>query len=112
MARAGGPTKTMPGVGTGLGKRLALGQEAVAGVDGLRAGAAGHVEQLLDDEIALAGRRRADVVRLVGEAHVGRVAVGVGVDGHGGDAQFARRAQDAHGDLAAVGNQQFIKFLN
>jgi hypothetical protein len=34
-----------------------------------------------------------------------RVAVGFGVDGDGGDAELVERADDAHGDLAPVGDE-------
>ena len=71
-------------------------------MDRLRAGALGGVEQPLDDEIALGGRAWADQVRLVGRAHVERVAVGLGVDGDGADAELAQRAEDPDRDLAAV----------
>ena len=42
---------------------------------------------------------------LVGLAHVERAAVGLGVDGHGRDAHRAAGAGHAHGDLAAVRDQ-------
>ena len=82
-----------------------LGEEAVAGMDGVGAARARGVEQRLDVQIALARRRRADRDRLVGEPHVRRVGVGLGVDRDGRDAHRAAGADDAHGDLAAVGDQ-------
>ena len=51
------------------------------------------------------------MVGFVGETDVRGVAVGVGVDGDRGDAQLAGRPQDAHGDLAPVGDEQLIKLL-
>src|SRR5205823_285068 len=42
----------------------------------------------------------------VGLAHVGQVGIGVGVDGHGLDAEAPAGAEDAGGDLGAVGHQQ------
>ena len=65
----------------------------------------GRVEDLGDVEVALARRRRPDGIRLVGGAHVEGGAIGVGVDGDGGDAELAAGAHHAHGDLAAVGDQ-------
>ena len=47
--------------------------------------------------------------RLVRLAHVQRAAVGLGVDGDGGDAHDAAGAGDAHGDLAAVGDQDLAE---
>ena len=44
-----------PGVHDGLGEPGVLGQEAVAGVHGVRAGLRGDVEQLVDDQVGLGG---------------------------------------------------------
>src|SRR5882672_2564605 len=41
----------------------------------------------------------------VGQLHVARLAVGIGVDGHRPDAHLAGRLDDAAGDFAAVGNK-------
>jgi len=40
-----------------------------------------------------------------------RVAVGGGMDGNRLDAHLARGANDAQGDLAAIGNQDFVKHV-
>ena len=37
------------------------------------------------------------------------VAVGVGIDRHGGDAHPAGGLDDAAGDFAAIGDQNFLK---
>ena len=50
--------------------------------------------------------RLADAVGLVGLEAVQGEAVLVGVDGDGADAQLVGRAEDADGDLAAVGDQE------
>ena len=50
----------------GLGEGRVLRQEAVAGVDGLGARLAAHLEDPLDVEVALGRRRAAEQVRLVG----------------------------------------------
>ena len=94
------------GPGHHPGEVARLGQEAVAGVDGVGPGPGGGVE----DE----GRAQVGVGRGVpGQAHgqvglpdVGAVGVGVGVDGHRGHAHGPGRAHDASGDLAPVGHQQ------
>ena len=56
-------------------------------------------------EIALGRRRRANVHRFVGLAHVRRARVGVAVDGDRRDAELAAGADDAQRDLAAVGDE-------
>ena len=77
-------------------------------MDGVGARLLGRVEDLVDVEVALARRRRPDGIGLVGGAHVQRGAIGVGVDGDGGDAELAAGAHHAHGDLAAVRDQYFL----
>ncbi len=82
-----------------LGEKAVAGMDRVGGRDLRRADDGRHVE------VALGGRVRADAHRLVGEAHVQRARVDLGVDGHGLDAELAARAQDAEGDLAPVRDQ-------
>ena len=94
-----------------LGEVRPLGKEAVAGVDGLGAVVGGDFDDLLELQVGLAGRRRADVESLVGVAGVDGVAVSVGVDGDGADGQLAAGPEDAHRDLAAVGDQDLLEEL-
>ena len=56
IAAAGGPMNVMPASSSRAGERGVLGEEAVAGVDGLGARLLDHLEQLVDDEVGL--RRR------------------------------------------------------
>ena len=79
-----------------------LGEEPVAGMDALRAGLAGDLDQALDVEIALARRRRPDRIGLVAGAHMQRLGIGLGIDRDGAHAEPLRGAGDAHGDLAAI----------
>ena len=97
------------GLGQRHGKCLALGQEAVAGVHGLGAGGAAGLDDLVDDEIGLGGRRRADGDGLVRHLDVQAVAIGLGVDRDGLDAELARALDDAAGDLAAIGDQDLLE---
>ena len=92
----------------GFGEGGVFGEEAVAGVDGVGACAAGDVEDEVAAEVALGGGRGAEPVGLVGHQDVERGAVGVGVDSNGGDAELAAGAEDSEGDLAAVGDQNFL----
>ena len=86
-----------------------LGQEAVAGVHGLGAGLLDHLEQLVDLEVGLGRRPGAQQVGLGGALDVLRVAVGLRVDGDGGDAELVERADDAHGDLSTVGDEDLAE---
>ena len=68
-----------------------------------------HIEDLLDVEVGLARRRLADVVGVVGLADMQRFAVHVGEDGHRLYAHLAAGADNAHGNLTAVGDQHSFK---
>ena len=97
------------GVRAGAGERGVLGQEAVAGVDGLRAGAAGGVDQRGDREVGLGRGGGADPQRDVGGADVRRLAVGVRVDGDRAQAERAGGADHAQRDLPAVGDEDGVE---
>ena len=71
----------------------ALGEEPVAGVDGLGAALQRRLDERRHDEVALRGRRRPDADGLVGVPDV--QAVGVGLAVHGDRA--ARRARGRRG---------------
>ncbi len=92
-----------------LGEVGVFGQEAVAGMDGLGIGHFGRRDDGRNVQIALGGGRRADADRFVGQLDVLGLGVGLGMDGDGRDAQFAAGAQDAQGDFAAVGDQNFLE---
>ena len=95
-----------PGVGARLGQRCALGQEAVARVQRVGARALCHLEQRGDVEVA--PHRVPRFAELVGLAGLGPVQAGPvlrRIDADGGQAELVRRADDPHGDLTAVGDQ-------
>ena len=64
---------------------------------------------LVDDQIALRRRRRADRDRGVGHLDMERVAVGLGIDRDGFNAHPPRGLDDPAGDLAAIGNQDSLE---
>ena len=65
-----------------------LGEEAVAGVHAVGAARPDRGEDRLGVEVPLGGRLPAERVGLVGQPHVQRVAVEVGVDRDGRDAEL------------------------
>ena len=71
-------------------------------MDRVGAGRLRDVYEPLDVEVALGGGGGPDRVRLVGHEHMKRLAVRLGEDRDGRDAELAARADHAHGDLAAV----------
>ena len=109
MASASGPMKVMPGLGQRLLELLLLRQEAVARMNRLRAGLLAGRHDLVDQQVGLRRGRRADQHLLVGLAHVQRVGVGLGIDRHRLDAEPLAGADDAAGDLAAVGDQDLVE---
>ena len=60
-------------------------------------------------QIAVRRPGGADADGLVGQLGVEGGAVGLGKDGHGGDAQLPAGADDPHGDLAPVGDEDLTK---
>ena len=92
-----------------LGEIRALGEEAVAGVDRVGAGDLGRADDRWHVQVAVGASRRSDADVLVGEPDVQRVLVGLGVHGHGLDAELAAGVDHAQGDLAAVGNQDLLE---
>ena len=86
-------------------------QKAVPGVDRLRARLAHGVDDGLDVQVRVLRRRRPDEHRLVGVGHVGRLAVGLGVDRDRPDAEALARAHHATRDLAPVGDQDLVERL-
>ncbi|MCY1297429.1 hypothetical protein D9M70_468680 [compost metagenome] len=86
-----------------------LGEEAVARVDRGSAGQFGGADDRRDAQVGLGGRSRADADGLVGQGQVHQLTVGRGVHRHRLDAQLLAGAQDAQGDLATVGDQDFFQ---
>ena len=80
-------------------------KEAVAGVDGIRAGDLGSGDDAVDLKVGLLAGGGADADGFVGELDVHGIDVGLGVDGDGFDIQLAAGADDAEGDFAAIGDQ-------
>ena len=95
--------------GEDFGKTRVLREEAVAGMHGVGAGDLAGRENGGDVEVAVFRRRRPDADALVGKAHVHRVGVGGRMHRHRRDAELLAGAQDAQGDLAAIGDEDFIE---
>jgi hypothetical protein len=103
--RRAGADPDQAGVDDGLGEVGVLGEEAVAGVDGVGPGLLGDGQQLLLHEVTVTGCGAVERIRLVGHLDVQGVAIGIGVNRHGSDASVLACPGDAHGDFAAVCDQ-------
>src|SRR5206468_9755510 len=80
--------------------------------DGVGPRPPGGLDDQLDVEVALGGAGLADVPGLVGQLDVEGVPVRVGVDRDPDQAELLAGPQDAHGDLATVGNQHPLQPLS
>ena len=78
-------------------------------MNGIRPGALGDFDDFVHPQVTLAGRRGAEQIRLIGVPDMQPIAIHFGVDGDGADPQFAARANDANGDLAPIGNEDFFE---
>ena len=78
-------------------------------MDGVRAGATGDGEDLVDLQVGVGAGLTVEGVGLVGELRVHGVTVLVGVDGDRPEAGVAGRPDDANGDLATVGDEDLTK---
>ena len=69
----------------------------------------GGADHLWNVQVTFARSWRPYTHRLIGEAHVQRVPVRLGVDGNRGDAELLARIDDAQGDFTTIGNEDFSK---
>src|SRR5690606_829259 len=88
-----------------IGEVGILGKKAVARMYGLGIGDLGGGDQRRHAEIAVARWRRTDADGLVGQTHVLGLAIRLGMDHHGLDAEFPAGALDAERNFAAIGNE-------
>jgi hypothetical protein len=85
-----------------------LGQETIARMDRAGVGDLGCGDDGRDVEVTQRTGPRADADGLVGHADMLEVAVGGRMHGHGPNAHRMTGAQDAQGDFAAVGDEDFV----
>jgi len=90
---------------------LALGQETVAGMDRLGARFLAGRDDLLDDQVALSGRRRTDQDGLVGHLDMERILVGLRINGNRLDPHLPGGLDDPAGDFAAIGDQNAFEHV-
>ncbi len=101
--------KVRPGGLAYFGEVGVLGKETVAGMNGFGVGDFGGADHRWNVQIAARALGRADADGFVRKTRVEAVAVGFGIHGDGADAQILAGADDAQGDFAAVGDQNFFK---
>ena len=99
------PGEAEAGRGAGPGERAVLGQEAVAGMQGVTPRAGGGLDDRADVEIGGRARTR-QAHRSARPGHMGAGRVVVRVDRDGVDAEHGRGGHDAHRDLRPVRDEQ------
>ena len=108
ITSAGGPTKMRPCSRARAASCGLSDEEAVAGVERVAAGAERGLHDRVGAQVALAGRRRADAHRPVGAPRGQPVEVGLGGADDALEPELPAGAHDAHGDLAAVGDEHAL----
>ena len=92
-----------------LGEVRVLGQESVAGMNRVDVADFRRADDAIDLQITVGARGRADADRFVGQLHVERIDVRLGVDRQRADAEFLAGANDAERDFAAIGDEDFFE---
>ena len=105
IVSASGPMKTETGVLDRLREARILGEKAVAGMDGVGAGAQRGVDDLAGIEMRDHRRLARYLDSLVGHADVARASLGRVMDRDRAEPDRSQGSQDATGDLATIGDQ-------
>ena len=84
-------------------------EETVARMDGIDVGDLGRADDAVDLQVAIGAGRRADADGFVGELNVERIDVGLGENSDGFYAEFAAGPQNAQGNFATIGDEDFSK---
>ncbi len=101
-----GPHPDQPGLDDPPGEFGVLGEEAVAGVNGVTARCGRRCDDGVDVQVRLRRRGATEGDGEVDRVDVERAGVGLGVDADRVDAHPAGGAGDAAGDLAPVGDEE------
>src|SRR5271156_5778090 len=96
-------------IGAGLREFRVFREKAIAGMNGVRARALGHVENLVHPQVSFGCRSWANRISFVRLTNMERGAVNVGINDDGCDTHFAARAQDAYRDLSSISDQNFLE---
>ena len=101
----GGADELDVAASTHVGEMGILGQEAVAGMDGLNVADLRRTYHPVYLQIAVAYPSRTNAIRLIRQFQVGCAAIGLAEDGDRLDTHLAAGAKYPQGDLTSVGNQ-------
>ena len=100
-----GPDPDQPGIDDGLCEFGVLRKESVTRMYRVGTGLRRGVQQLAEVQIGLRGGLPTEGERLVGEAHMRRVGIRLGIDRHTSQTGVLGRPDHPDRDLAAVGHE-------
>ena len=100
------------GIGAAAREAGILGQESVARVHGVAAGARRDLDQFVLVQVGLRGLGGTQEIGLVGARHMRCARIGLRVHRHCTDTQLAQRALDADRDLATIRDQHLAEHLS
>ena len=92
-----------------LGHLPVLGEEAVAGMDGVGAGLLAGLDDLVDSQVGILGGGGSDADSLVGHLDVLGEAVGLGVDCNSLYTHTFSSLEDTAGDFTTVGDEDLVE---
>ena len=105
----GWPDEDYSGLGACLGESSVFGEKTVTWVYRPRAAPNSHLQNDITQQIALAGRRRADMVGFISQGNMECVGISIGIDRYSPYAKSLGGTNDATGNFTTVGNQYFIE---
>ncbi len=86
-----------------------LGEEPVTGMHRVGTAALDDIEHHIGVDVALRCRLSAEGVGLVGETHVERIPIQLGIHRHRGNTHLPGSTDDADGNFATVGDQDLLE---
>ena len=97
--------------GQGLCEFCIFGQETISGVNSLSSRGFDRLHHLIDNDIRLVGWGRANVDCFIRHLHMQSLLIGIRIDGDSANAHFAGSFDNTTGDLATVGDQDFVEHV-
>jgi hypothetical protein len=91
---------------------VVFGQKAIAGMDRIRTGFVGDVQDTVHVQVTLRGVRLPHAECLVRIFYMQGILVGDRIDGHRIDSQFAAGPHHPYRDLPPVGDQDTVKVFH
>ena len=92
-----------------IGEGRALRKKSIARMHCFGIGLLAGLDDFLDGKIRFGRGRRADADRLIRHADERRISIRLRIGGDAGNAHPMRRLEDAAGDFAAIGDEDFLE---